>query len=261
MSPDDNRSSRSNKYNYYNGRACKIPARALGLISPDQLFLEENITMGKQEEIKTTLIQCIIEDARENHKEKIDKAYEYFWDENAPDEFLSGTALELGFINFEDWLLCDYKNDESKETLLDLHVKCKKLSEEDMEVVSALKNSVLSLYEVVSVSKDKRVLVKDLLIGGEFSLKEKILTRGLKKGDIFATRLLHLDKKHVMSGCVYPFRPDQKKAVLEYVDKQFRRYRKNVNPEGTISDYLKNYGDIFNLIWINFFLDSQKPGK
>ncbi|MDA8434247.1 MAG: hypothetical protein M0Z60_14980 [Nitrospiraceae bacterium] len=208
--------------------------------------------MGKEEDIKTRLFQSIIHYVRMNHAEAIDKAYEYFWDEQHPDEVMGGTALELGFHNFEDWLLFDYRANEEKESFIDIYMKNSgDLKEEERTVLEKIKGSSLSLYEVAAVSKDKRVLVKDLLVGGEFSLRDKGLTRGLKKGDIFAARLLTLDDKVVMSGCVYPFSPDRKKAVLAGVDKQFKRYVRNVNPEGGMKDYLKEYGDVFNLIWLN----------
>ncbi len=213
--------------------------------------------MGKEEDIKSRLFQSIIEYVRANHAEAIDKAYEYFWDEEHPDEIMGGTALELGFHNFEDWLLFDYHANENKETFVDIYMKGKKeLTEEERKVLEKIKGSLLSLYEVVSVSKDKRVLIKDLLVGGEFSLRDKNLTRGLKKGDIFATRLLQLDGNSVMSGCVYPYPADQKKSVLTKIDKQFKRFIKNVNTEGTMRDYLRDYSDVFNLIWLSFFAGS-----
>ncbi len=212
--------------------------------------------MGKEENLKTCLFQSIIQYVRQNYKDTIDKAYEYFWDENYPEEFLDGTALEIGFINFEDWLVFDYKINDDKESFIDLYVKNNNsLKDEELDVIAKIKDSVLSLYEVVSVSKDKRVRLKNLFSGGEFSLSGRNLTRGLKKGDIFATRLLNLDKKYVMSACVYPYTRSQKKAVLDYVDKQYRRYRKNVDPQGTMEKYLKDYGDIFNIIWTNFILN------
>ncbi|GEM_PF-623192 len=213
--------------------------------------------MGKEEDLESQLFQSIIHWIRANHAEAIDKAYTFFWDEHSPDEFLSGTALELGFINFEDWLIFDYKVNEEKETFLDLYVRDNKdLKDEELDIIRKIKGSVLSLYEVLSVSKDKRVLIKDLLLEGEFSLRNKNLTRGLKKGDIFATRLLNLDSNTVMSGCVYPYTSDKKEDVLTSVNKQFKRYIKNVDASGKMRDYLRDYGDVFNLIWINFVLDT-----
>jgi hypothetical protein len=212
--------------------------------------------MGKEEDIKTEIARTIMERAREKHVEAIDKAYEYFWDSNHPDEFMNGTALALGFVNFEDWFIFDYKANEMGETFLDLYAKDKQCpSREESSVLSRMRESVLSLYEVASVSKDKRVLLKDLLLGEEVSLREKTLTRGLKKGDLFAARILQLDGRHVMSGSVYPYLQTQKKRVLAYVEKQYSRYKKNVNREGMMREYLKEYGDVFNLVWLQLILD------
>jgi hypothetical protein len=221
----------------------------------------KGVIMGKEEDIKTGISRIIIESARERHGETIDKAYEYFWDSNHPDEFLNGTALALGFVNFEEWFVFDYKANELGETFLDLYAKDNKcLSAEESSVIARMKDSVLSLYEVASVSKDKRVLLKDLLLGEEVSLRERTLTRGLKKGDIFAARILELDGRHVMSGAVYPYLQTQKKKVLGYVEKQYSRYRRNVNLEGTMREYLKEYGDVFNLVWLQLILDPSGQG-
>jgi hypothetical protein len=217
--------------------------------------------MGKQEALKTDLVNSIIQFVRENHAETIDKAYAYFWDGNNPDEFMSGTALSLGFLNFEDWLIFDYKVNKKKETFIDLYLKSHKEKDDEAALLNSIKDSVISLYEVSSVAKDKRINLKDLLMDSEHALRDKALTRGLNKGDIFATRLLTLDGKSCMSGCVYPYTAAQKKTVLAYVEQQFRRYTKNVNPDGTMRDFLKDYGDVLNVIWMNLIMNpSGKHG-
>jgi hypothetical protein len=217
--------------------------------------------MGKEESLKTDLVCSVIQFVRENHAETIDKAYEYFWDDNKPDEFMSGTALSLGFLNFEDWLIYDYKVNADKETFIDIYLKNNTLKDNETALLNNLKDSVISLYEVSSVAIDKRIVLKDLLLGSEHTLRDKALTRGLNKGDIFATRLLTLDSKTCMSGCVYPYTVDQKKTVLTYMDKQFRRYIRNVKPDGTIRDFLKDYGDVLNVIWMNFIMNPTKKSE
>lgn len=188
--------------------------------------------------------------AREKHPDTIDKAYDYFWEGESPEEFLKGTALTLGFINFEDWLLMDYRVNGGEETFLDVYARTAELTDEETTILDTLAESRLSLYEVLSVAKDKRVRLRDLLLGGEHELREKALTRGLKKGDIFAARLLTLDNKEMLSGCVYPFLSSQKDFILSNLERQFKRYVRNVRPGGTMRDFLKDYGDIVNLVWI-----------
>jgi hypothetical protein len=211
--------------------------------------------MGKQETIKTDLVCSIIRFVREKHAETIDKAYSYFWDGNNPDEFMNGTALSLGFLNFEDWLIFDYKVNNEKETFIDLYLKSHTVKDKEAALLNSIKDSVISLYEVSSVAKDKKIVLKDLLTDSEHALRDKALTRGLNKGDIFATRILTLDGKPCMSGCVYPYTALQKETVLAYVDQQFKRYTRNVNPDGTIRDFLKDYGDVLNVIWMNLIMN------
>ena len=214
--------------------------------------------MGKEESLKAGLVCSVIQFVRENHAETIDEAYKYFWDGQNPDEFMGGTALSLGFMNFEDWLIFDYKVNNEKETFIDIYIKNNQLKDDEAALLNSLKDSVISLYEVSSVAKDKKIILKDLLMDSEHILRDKSLTRGLNKGDIFATRLLTLDKKTCMSGCVYPYSADHKKTVLVYVGKQFKRYTKNVNPEGTMRDFLKDYGDVLNVIWMNMIMTPPK---
>ena len=211
--------------------------------------------MGKQETLKTDLVCSIIQFVRENHAEAIDKAYAYFWDDNNPDEFMSGTALSLGFLNFEDWLIFDYKVNNEKETFIDLYMKNHTVKDDEAALLNNIKDSVISLYEVSSVAKDKQIRLKDLLMDSEHALRDKALTRGLNKGDIFATRLLTLDGKLSMSGCVYPYTAAQKDTVLSFVGQQFKRYTRNVNSAGTMRDFLKDYGDVLNVIWMNLIMN------
>lgn len=212
--------------------------------------------MGKEETMKAAFIQAVINYVRANHTEAIDKAYEYFWDGKNPEDFLKETSLALGFINFEDWLVFDYKANENKETFIDLYIRSnKELKDEEAAVLNKIKNAHIGIYEVKSVSKDKKIMLKDLLFDGEAILRDKMLTKGLKKGDIFAARLLSLDKTHVMSGCVYPFKAEDKKGVLGYMDRMFGRYKRNEKPDGTMKDFVKDYGDIFNIAWMNIILN------
>jgi hypothetical protein len=211
--------------------------------------------MGKQETLKADLVNSIIRFVRETHAETIDKAYTYFWDDNKPDEFMSGTALSLGFLNFEDWLIFDYKVNNEKETFIDLYLKNNAVKDDEAVLLNSIRDSVISLYEVSSVAKDKGIMLKDLLMDSEHALRDKTLTRGLNRGDIFATRLLTLDGKPCMSGCVYPYPAAQKETVLAYVDQQFKRYTRNVNTAGTMRDFLKDYGDVLNVIWMNLIMN------
>jgi hypothetical protein len=55
------------------------------------------------------LINAINNFIHEHYQEYIQEAFEYFWEEERPEEFLQGILLDIGEINFEDWLTIDYR--------------------------------------------------------------------------------------------------------------------------------------------------------
>ncbi len=68
-------------------------------------------------DIKGELFQSVVTFARTKQADLIDKAYEFFWEEEDPQDSFGGTALSLGFINFEDWLVCDYRTEDGNSLI------------------------------------------------------------------------------------------------------------------------------------------------
>ena len=64
-------------------------------------------------------------------------------------------------------------------------------------------------------------MLYEVITDREVELRDKTMTQGLKKGDLFATRILKLDGKDVMGGCVYPYLSSHKKQILAYIARQF----------------------------------------
>jgi len=189
--------------------------------------------MGTQEQI-VRLAAEITEWARKNLPEEIETAYEYFWEEEYPEDYLTGLALEIGFLNFEDWLLFDRPIRDGMG-IIDIYIEAHpKLSPKTLSTLNKMKDSIISLYEVVSVGK--KFVLKDLLF--EEEIKGEAI-KGLSVGDVFATRFIPLNKKPMISFCVYPFGSRLKNE----------RYKKNEAPEGTLREFLKKHSDIFNTIW------------
>jgi hypothetical protein len=204
---------------------------------------------------RTELFQSVINFARVNHSDLIDKAYEDFWEEDDPEDFLGGTALSLGFINFEDWLICDYKTEDGK-SVIDLFMDASKgLEEKDLRTLEAMKGSYISIYEVVSVVD--KVTLKDLLLGEEFTTEQETL-KSLNEGDIFATRFISEDGERFMSRCVYPYSNEAKDELLDNFGVILKRYLKNKNPEGRVRDFIKEESYVFNLLWLDNIFKSRR---
>lgn len=233
--------------------------------------MEENITNPKENRVIDPF-QSVLNYARENHADEIDKAYEYFWEEDYPEDFLTGMALDIAFVNFEDWLIHDYRNRDG-DSLIDLYKKDNKVADEESRLLNIMKESLLSLYEIISQGKEG-INLKDLLLGEELVLNDEtgLMTHlhALPPGYIFATRLgcVHEftagsgdpaeGRCTIMGKCIYPFGPVFKDTVLDSIDSVFKRYKKNKNPKGTMRDFLKDEAYIFNTIWMSNLYKGSK---
>lgn len=204
--------------------------------------------MGETGRMIEELYGALIEYARENHPEEIDRAYEHFWEEEDPAEFLLGTALDLGFVNFEDWLVCDYLLDGG-EGLIDRYIVDKNPPPEAAGLLRAMKDSCISLYEVAST--DGALRLRDIALGEEVEVEDPRL-HGLARGYALAARLIHVGAGGgpVLGRCIYPFGVERKELASSFLDMQFSRYRKNRNPEADMAAFLREESGVFNMVWV-----------
>ncbi len=188
----------------------------------------------------------IMEHMRVKHPDLIDTAYEFFWEEEYPEDFLSGLALELAFMNFEDWFVCDYLV-EGKESVIDLYLR--ETGRNETTDLRAMKESVINFYEVRSITGNV-VELGDFIMGEDLKIESSPM-EGMKPGDVFAARFVKMDGPPVMGACLYPFPADMKTAVLSAMNGLFIRYKKNKNPDGGPGQFLKDEAYSFNMIWMS----------
>jgi hypothetical protein len=208
------------------------------------------IETGKEESVRARLVQDLLRFFKRNFEDRLDDGYFIFWDEFIPEEHLDDATLHLAEINFWEWVVYDYVIDEKNgKTLIDLYMgHNRKLSLDEHRILTLMKNSVISLYEVQEVFSEKGLLLKDLLLGGEYDVKEKAATRSLRKWDIFAARLSHIDGSYIMSGSVYPYSLKRKEMILEEINTEFEDYRIDY-PDATLDEFLKRNSENFNFYW------------
>lgn len=203
----------------------------------------------------------ITEFIMENYQEDLQDAFEHFWEEERPEDFLQGIMLEMAEMNFEDWLVIDYRNPYG-ETFLDIYERYSDLPENDRTLINAMRQSRLSLYEVKGLKKGEgentpdEILLEDLLRGNSYRLSSKVLSQ-LRPGEIFATRLIEFNGEVILGKCVYPFHSSVKSELLKYLDLQFRRYLKNNTPHGDMESFLKEESSIFNTLWLSLMVNPR----
>ncbi len=118
---------------------------------------------------------------------------------------------ELIFNNFFiPWLLFNWIPEEdfgvqkfdSQKTIAQNYIATseRNLSSEVMHFIEAMNQTYYSFYSVQEVVLEKYLVVKDILLGIEHTIKEKLATRTIKRGNILFGRILTLDNQSIFVG-------------------------------------------------------------
>ena len=107
-------------------------------------------------------------------------------------------ALEFFFSN-------EYETEVNKAwNIIDVFLakKHKMLEPKEIEYLKALRNSYMSIYEVVDIEKDKCITLRDILDSKAATIivSEKKATHGLAKWDLMGARIVRLSESNVLAG-------------------------------------------------------------
>ncbi len=115
---------------------------------------------------------------------------------------------------FEDLLARDL---DDGRNIVDDYLKRRgwKESASNRAYMTALRSSVMSLYEISDIVRDESFLARDLVRGGEpVRVSERSGTRYLKPWDRIAARLVRTGSRTEMAGGALPFKYEASEAVL-----------------------------------------------
>src|SRR5215831_20091955 len=127
---------------------------------------------------------------------------------------------------FEDFLTRDF---EDGSNIVDGYLKRRGWKEgaSTRAYMTALRTSVMSLYEVSDIVRDTSFRARDLVRGGEpILISECSATRSLKQWDRIATRVVQVGSQTQISGAVLPFDRDTSEELLKLLRKIAKRAEK-----------------------------------
>lgn len=215
---------------------------------------------GREDSTRKKVNDDLLRFSKRHYMDEIDSAKNQFWGDFDPEFSFSDYELEASHINFHDWVVFDWKPDiEKDKTLIDLYLGKKKLlAQDDVSMLQKMKQASLTLFEVQDVFLDQGFILKDLLLGGKYDVKEKMATHGLRKWDIFAGRILQTDGNLILTGSIYCYFIQEKERIIKKVKSSFRKYKKTFT-NATMQEFLKNEGVFFNRYWLDCIRNRQKP--
>lgn len=208
--------------------------------------------VGLEESVRSNLIREMIKYFKKHYSDSMKEAFEYFIaDYDFEDIFRENIDLEMTLdINFLEWYVHDWLIEyENGKTLIELYTEHKsKLKTIELNVLTKMQESFLSLYEVQEIHDDEGIVVMDLLLGEKYFIKEKDTLEDTQRWDIFAARLIKIDGDYIISGSMYNYPIFEKKLILENLEECYKDFKQN-NPLKSKRDFLKLHGNLFNYHW------------
>lgn len=223
-------------------------------------MIKSTVGYGTDEFLKSKIVQDLLEFSKNNYKDAIDEAFEFFWHDFNPFESNDKELVDFCETNFMEWFIYDWEIDEDTgKTIIDIYLKENpRLIQDEITVLKRMRDAYISLYEVQAVFPEQGLLLKDLFSNEEFMVKERLATRSVRKWDIFATRLIYIDEKYIISGCVYPYPLNNKENIINHINKCYQDYKKE-SPSATFKQFLKKCSFIFNDIWCIHLKNPPQP--
>jgi hypothetical protein len=159
-------------------------------------------------------------------------------------------AMTLWGCAFEDFLTRSVAPDESN--LVDVYLKRRGWNEgvQAKVYMKALRNSIMSLYEVSEIVPGKCLLARDLLRGGEpLLVSEGSATKTLKSWDKIAARIVPMKGKNILAGGILPFSLDAETMLRDNIlDGQGKRAVRQKPPVD--DDILRRAAPLFSNAWL-----------
>lgn len=161
-------------------------------------------------------------------------------------------AMTMWGCAFEDFLTQEFEVDALNGNIVDEYLKRRgwKESGQTKAYMQALRNSVMSLYEVSVIVPGKSLMARDLIRGGEpIAVHEGSATKMLKQWDRIAARIVPFARRNVFAGGLLAFTPSASEALFDGLREMFGKRRATKLPV-IADDDLRAAASLFTLTWL-----------
>ena len=145
-------------------------------------------------------------------------------------ELLGDSAFMLHVFITEDFLTARFGEDD-QQNVIDDYLKRRGWREavSARRYLEALKDSVVSLYEIVDVDPGRSVTVRDLILGGEaVTVNEKQGSQSLARWDRVAARIVNVNGREHFTGGILRFRHEASEELLSVFDEMAERMQEEL---------------------------------
>ncbi len=170
------------------------------LIKEETRKAQKTSATPKEIELRDDLLSF---SGKERFKKDFEKAYQLFWRRPFKEPLVLDEEEETTFGFFLDWFIHDFIL-KSGVTIIEEYYQEKKdrLSQEELSLLNYERDSYLSLYEVVSVTPEVGLRLKDLITQEEVDVLEVRGSLKLVRWDVIFARVIKMDSVNKLSGMI-----------------------------------------------------------
>ena len=145
-------------------------------------------------------------------------------------ELLGDAAIMVHIFIAEDFYTARF-GEEDEQNVVDDYLKRRGWREgvPARRYLEALRDSVVSLYEIVDIDPGRSITVRDLILGGEaVTVNEKQASQSLARWDRLAARIVTVNGKEHFTGGILQFRHEAAQRVLSVFDEMAERMKEEL---------------------------------
>lgn len=176
--------------------------------------------------------------------EDIEVAREYFI--AVMDEDLVDEEDEILLERFFEWFIFDYRMRE--QTLIEYFDLAGNLAPEEKELLGIWKNTRVSFYQVVDVSSKYKVVLEDIIRGGQVVVNDSNAVHELEPGQIMFMRILAVGDENEFSTGSLVLPPESYSYILSRVKLDAELYWGEYGGRGNWDLYLGARAHVLNAL-------------
>jgi len=166
-------------------------------------------------------------------------------EEEISDLLGDGYGMLFGCV-FEDFIATRFEEDGEKN-IIDDYLKRRGWREKvpAKRYLEAIRNSVLSLHEVVDLNPGHTMTVRDLVLGGDpVTVEEKLGSETAVRWDRIAGRIVTVNRKNYFTGAMLLFSQEISDEVLSGIDEMLNNVEKTLRREAKKLKEPMNFEDM-----------------
>lgn len=202
--------------------------------------------LGRERAWDTMMDKLLDFSREERFRLDLESAFDLFWNRSYTAEEIDSLA-PMQVMSFLDWHIHDYRTSTDSQRIADIFLeeRASTLSEQELELLEAAKDAVLSAYEVTEVEEWKRVGVRDVFQEVEYELPYTSTLEGITAGQLLLGRLVTAGDVHRFSWITALVPPEVEDDLKEYIQDMYAKYQED-HYQASWKEFLRERSYLFN---------------